>query len=307
MVFIKQRRIKGKIYYALVGSHRSGNKVRHKFIAHIGSKKPTQMEIKCIENSYMGRDFILEKYTYHLLPYSDISALDIMIKRQQKAKKNLLEIEAAQRNEEFLIGFIHNTNSIEGNRLTEEEVYLLTHDGITPKEKSLKEIYETANMKDALNLIYSHNGEINIDILKELHRAVQKGIETKTLGEFKIRQNYVTGSDHLPTPPVFTEKRIKQLIVWYRAHRRILHPIELASLFHLQFLIIHPFMDGNGRVGRLLHSLILLKHGCPSMIFYKDKKQDYYSAIKNGLQGTPIPFLSFCCGVYIKNLRYWDR
>jgi len=44
-------------------------------------------------------------------------------------------------------------------------------------------------MKDALNLIYSHNGEINIDILKELHRAVQKGIETKTLGEFKIRQN----------------------------------------------------------------------------------------------------------------------
>ncbi len=307
MVYLTRRKVKGRYYYALVESYRKKNKIKHKFIAHIGSKKPTDMEIKCIVNSHEGKDFILKNYGNHILSYSEISKLNNLIDDYRKNEKKLLATELEQRNESFLVGFIHNTNSIEGNSLTEEEVYLLTHDGIAPKEKNLKEIHETENMKEAYDYISSYKGPISINLVKDLHKLVQKNIETKTLGEFKIKQNYVTGSDHLPTPPMFTNKRMKLLILWYNRHKSKLHPLELASLFHLEFLIIHPFIDGNGRVSRLLHNLILVQNKLPPMIFYNNKKQAYYETIKNGLQDTPIPFLKFCYKTYLENLRYWEK
>ena len=307
MAFIIKRKIKGNYYYALVESHRDKNKVRHKFIAHIGSKKPTEMEIRCIINSYKGKDFILKDYRNNALSYSEISKLNNLIGDYRKNEKKLLATELEQRNESFLIGFIHNTNSIEGNSMTEEEVYLLTHDGIAPKEKTLKEIHETENMKEAYDYISSYKGPISINLVKDLHKLVQKNIETRTLGRFKIKQNYVTGSDHLPTPTMFTNKRMKLLTFWCNKNKGNLHPFELASLFHLQFLIIHPFMDGNGRVSRLLHNLILMQNKLPSMIFYNNKKQTYYETIKNGLQGAPIPFLKFCYEIYLENLMYWGK
>ena len=307
MAFITKRKIKGKYYYALVESHRDKNKVRQKFIAHIGSKKPTEMEVGCIINSYKGKDFILKDYRNNVLPYSEVSKLNNLIGDYRKNEKRLLATELGQRKESFLVGFVHNTNSIEGNSLTEEEVYLLTHDGIAPKEKTLKEIHETENMKEAYDFISAYKGHVSTNLTKDLHRLVQKNIETETLGKVKIKQNYVTGSDHLPTPPIFTNKRMKQLISWKNKNEGILHPVELASLFHLQFLIIHPFMDGNGRIGRLLHNLILMQSKLPPMIFYNNEKQNYYETIKNGLQGTPIPFLKFCYKMYLKNLRYWER
>lgn len=307
MVFITKRKVKEKEYYALVESYRHKAKVKHKFIAHLGNKKPTEMEIKCLINSFEGKDFILRKYANHILSSSDLSALGNRINNFYSIEKGSLKTELEQRKENFYVGFIHNTNSIEGNSLTEQEVYLLTHDRIVPKEKTLKEIHEAENMKTCVDYILSYKGRISSNLLKELYRLLQKNIETKTLGNFKIKQNYVTGSDHLPTPPVFTEKKVRQLIYWYNKHNKILHPIELASLFHLQFLIIHPFMDGNGRVSRLIHNLILIQNKCPPMIFYKNKKQLYYETIKNGLQGSPIPFLKFCYKMYIENLNYWNK
>lgn len=299
MVYIRSRKVKGKMYNMLVKSIKKDGKVKQIFLKHIGKGKLVQEEKDAIINSYFKKDVVV--VTNSLVSYQELKEITNLTKEIKEKNRDLTEIEKEKNKERFNVNFIYNSNSIEGNSLTKEQVYSLTHDGVVPEGKTLKEIHETENMQEALKFIDSYKEEISEKFIKKLHSIVQKNIEKETLGKYKIRQNYIAGSDHLPTPPVFVKERMRDLVDWYHKYKKKLHPMELSSAFHIKFLVIHPFTDGNGRTARLIQNKILKDRGYLSIIFPVGDKLRYYAVIKNALQGSAEPFIKYMLKLYKKS------
>ena len=93
------------------------------------------------------------------------------------------------------------------------------------------------------------------------------------------------------------------LLRWYVEYEKRLHPIVLASVFHNQFVYIHPFSDGNGRVSRLLLNFILIKHAFFPVIINNDEKHKYYSALRQTKEGDMKPFVMYLSDAYRTQLE----
>ena len=100
------------------------------------------------------------------------------------------------------------------------------------------------------------------DILK-LHELFYKRIDPSQAGKFRTVPVFISGSHYPLPPPEQIPMLVDELLAWYRQHEPLLHPLELAALVHQKFVFIHPFVDGNGRVARLLMNLVLLRFGFP--------------------------------------------
>ncbi|GEM_PF-1853949 len=174
--------------------------------------------------------------------------------------------------------YIYNTNKIEGNTLTEEEVETLLKTGIGPVSADPREIHETNNMRHAIDYLELKKGEdVSISLMTELHFQIQKDIKDDA-GYFKKEYNFVK-PDNPTTPPQFVKEELEKLIKWYKENKPM-SPFVLASIFHMQFEIIRPFSDGNGRVGRLLSNHILKQHGFLPVTIMQKTKEEYYRAIR---------------------------
>ena len=113
----------------------------------------------------------------------------------------------------------------------------------------------------------------------ELHFMVQKNIDEKP-GNYKNFYNFVSPNSPT-TPPQHVKQRMAMLVDWYKKNKDTLHPYTLASIFHIQFETIHPFGDGNGRVGRLLSNHILTRKNFFPVTIMEKTKQNYYRALEN--------------------------
>ena len=176
--------------------------------------------------------------------------------------------------------YIYNTNSIEGNTMSEKEVDEYIKTGKSRPTLSKREIYETNNMRHALQYLkLKMDEEISEGLIRELHFMVQKDIDDSA-GNYKNFYNYV--KPHSPTtPPQHVKERMRMLVEWYKENKDNLPPFVLAAAFHMQFEMIHPFADGNGRVGRLLMNHILQKKGKLPVTILQKTKQNYYQALGN--------------------------
>lgn len=113
-------------------------------------------------------------------------------------------------------------------------------------------------------------------------------------GAYKIKDNHVltaNGQSHHYIPATQVPVEMEKLITWYNDNKQILHPIKLSALFHHRFVAIHPFPDGNGRVGRLCMNYILMKKGYPPAIIRKENRWDYYTALEEADNNKPESFV----------------
>lgn len=176
--------------------------------------------------------------------------------------------------------YIYNTNSIEGNTMSEKDVDEYLKKGVKPERISKRELYETTNTSNALDYLKLKRKEaISEDFISELHFMIQKDIAERP-GEYKNFYNFVKPLSPT-TPPQHVKDRMKMLIEWYNKNKDTMHPILLASNFHMQFELIHPFADGNGRVGRLLLNHILEQKGYLPITIFEKTKQTYYRSLEN--------------------------
>lgn len=176
--------------------------------------------------------------------------------------------------------YIYNTNSIEGNTMSEKEVSDFLKKRIEPKGASKRELHETTNMRHALNFLkLAQNRDIDSGIVRNIHFLVQKDIGWDA-GQYKEFYNYVKPNSPT-TPPQHVKERMKMLVEWYEKNCDRMHPFVLASIFHMQFELIHPFGDGNGRVGRLLMNMILQQKYFMPVTILEKTKQNYYRALEN--------------------------
>jgi Fic family protein len=295
MVFIKTRIVKGIEYF--YAAETDGNKQRD--VYYFGSKKPTKYEWEAVLNALANKDDYQPKKAE--MAKEQIERIQELNNRMKKEFSEMSSAENENFKDKFYNDYIYNTNSIEGSTLTKDETYFVTHEKQSIEGKSLKEIYMARNLMRAINFLDNYRGKVNIKLIKKIHEIIQEDIQPKEeLGKYKRIQNYISGTEFLPTPPNLVEKRMNGLLRWYGKNKKKFHAFELAALFHIRFVSIHPFVDGNGRCARLLHNFILKKHKIIPMSYRTKTKQKYYSILRAAqLYGEHKGFLDYTIDEFI--------
>jgi len=196
--------------------------------------------------------------------------------------------------EQMIIEWTYNSNAIEGNTLTLKETKLVLEEGITVRNKPLKEYLEAINHKNAIEFIEElakHENRITERNIREIHSLILKEIDPEYAGIYRDINVRITGSKH--TPPDFLKvKELMQKFCRKKLNTKE-HPIIEAALAHFELVSIHPFVDGNGRTARLLMNLILIKRGYFPAIILKNDRLKYYDVLEKAHQGKIEDFIFF--------------
>lgn len=204
----------------------------------------------------------------------------------------------------FTEKFVFNTNAIEGSSVTPEEVHdLLRHN----EDATNSDEMEALNVAKAVEFIQNTDEELSLELITRLHRICFEGSKSFT-GKLRdvevVIRNAYGEIVHQGIPKEEIKRELEDMAGWYRDNSDELKPLVLAALIHNQFEYIHPFEDGNGRVGRLLLNYVLLKHGYPPInILFEDRGRYYYClqqySKKNSLEET----LEFLVEQYRKGME----
>lgn len=190
--------------------------------------------------------------------------------------------------------FIYNSNAIEGNTLTLRETDIILQFGITVKGKSLKEHNEVKGQEyalDFLNEVLKKEEPLSIRLIREFHALILND-DKDNRGRFKQENNTILGAKFQTTPFYQVEEKLQELIDNFNESDKNL--IEKVAKFHNDFEMVHPFNDGNGRTGRLLMNLELMKNGYPITIIKNEDIDDYYQALEiASIDKNYIPLTEF--------------
>ena len=212
--------------------------------------------------------------------------------------------------ERFEIEMTFNSNAIEGNTLTLKETYWVIRQGITVKGKPLKDHLEAKNHQEALDYLYGLIGHgkshtVSAHLIKNLHSLVIQDINRSIAGKYRDVDVFITGTDHKPPSALEVPYKMRELVLWAGANCRKMHIVEFAAVFHHKFVHIHPFQDGNGRVGRLLMNIFLMQYGFPLTIIQKNDRQKYYRVLAMADNGNYKPLVTFVAQNILRSLNIY--
>ena len=220
---------------------------------------------------------------------SEIDQLQQSIENYGKLGRDLLQ----KINYKFRLDWNYYSNRMEGNTLTLDETKSVMIGNINVHNKPLKDVMEMKGHDEAVQVILMMGkGELNISEsrIRSLHKEImyeESPTEKAKIGEWKKQPNHVInhrGEKFDFTGPAEAPENMHALVNWVNSekekiasnNRNAIHPVELAFEFHLRYLPIHPFYDGNGRTGRILTNLILISYGYPPIYIKDNEKQFYY-------------------------------
>lgn len=247
-----------------------------------------RVRILCAEDKIPG---VIKKGKLYMIPENAEKPIDGRIARAgllaiiEEKKKKLQSLrpltpgEVARLREEFMVDFTYNSNAIEGNTLTLKETAMVL-EGMTIDQKPLKDHLEAVGHKDAflyVEDIASRNTTLTDSVIKNIHSLVLMN-QPEDKGVFRRIPVKIMGAYTEPVQPYLIEPKITELLLVNEERKTTMNPIERIARFHLEFEGIHPFIDGNGRTGRLLMNLDLIQNGYPPInVKFTDRKR-YYDA-----------------------------
>jgi len=285
-MYIEKRDYYGKTRYWLAHSFREGGKI-HKIRKLLGtdlSKEVLEDRKKKAEQLILEE---IDKYKIIKDPLHDkISKEEIEFIKRLQTEADLKIVHLSESDwKKFSEVFSYNTNAIEGSELTLKETENVIERGAWPVEKSKQDIAEALGVDEAITFIRKTKDDVSLDLIKEIHRIVFKNSKDFA-GEFRKKGEEVvvrTGTGvvvHEGAPSSRVVTLLKELIVWYSRYKNEYPGILLAAVVHNQFENIHPFADGNGRVGRILLNNILLKNGLPPLNIDLKNQREYYETLQ---------------------------
>lgn len=223
----------------------------------------------------------------------------------------------------------YHSNAMEGNSLNYGETIALLMEGVTAKGKPLRDHLDIRGHNEIVYYlldIVREKREISEADIRNLHKIMlvedsyvaaetEEGLATRKLikvGEYKTETNYTiteTGEKNYFASPQQVPARMHELINWYRKARleADIHPIVAAALFHYEFVAIHPFADGNGRMARWLMNLVLLQNYYPITILKQEKRKFYYVTLQKANQGDFIEFVEFVAEAVLNSLQIYQK
>lgn len=211
---------------------------------------------------------------------SDLSKIT-QLKKQLDGKRPLDPKKVQALKEDFFIRSTYHSNAIEGNTLTIYETKAILEDGITiGKGKTMREHLEAINHHQAITFIEDLlPNRLTEKIVRDIHQIIMLHID-RTAGSYRQEDVLITGANHSVTPFLQIPEEMEELMRWlYSEQANHLHPVERAAILHSKFVNIHPFLDGNGRAGRLIMNFELIRSGYLPIIIYVEDRIDYYEAL----------------------------
>lgn len=234
------------------------------------AKKKAQLNADHFRSSYLSNEEVinLEELRFIYRSFTDLLTVN--------------EAESYEKN--FEVSYVHGTTSIEGNTLSLAETHSLLEQGVAPNAKTLREINEVQNFKNVLLYRNRYKGKVTLDFIKTMHSMIMNNIDTESAGTFRrIDGIGIGGCDLSVTPADMIEMELKELIdEYYGSVMDSKHPFEAAVIFHYKFEMIHPFTDGNGRVGREVFNYLLLREKFPKLLFLGRDRDRYINALRLG-------------------------
>ncbi|KRZ21508.1 Adenosine monophosphate-protein transferase FICD [Trichinella pseudospiralis] len=197
---------------------------------------------------------------------------------------------------EAYFSHIYHTVAMEGNTMNFVQTKSLLETRMAIGGKSIMEHNEILGMDAALRFVNQsliHRiGSLTVEDILDIHRRVLGFVDPVESGRFRTHQVYIGSFE--PSSPENIEKEVDELLEWLNSDTAMsIHPVELAALLHYKFVVIHPFVDGNGRTSRLLMNLILMQAGFPPVIIRVEDRLQYYESLKLANEGDLRPFVRF--------------
>ncbi len=297
-MYVEKRKSGKNIKYYLVHSYREKDKVE-KIRKYLG----TNLSKKELEK----KKEIVEKIILELLEEINTKVFFFSLTKKQIEKLNEYKIKVVHLNEKewanFTEDFVFNTNAIEGSTISEEEVSEILH---KKKAENAEEI-ETKGVAKGLEYIRKTKEDLSLDLLLKLHKFCFDGSKDFA-GKFRKVNVVVKNSAgqvlHSGVLKEELREYLNDFIEWYKENKNKFKPLVLAAIIHNQFEYIHPFQDGNGRVGRLLLNFILVKNNYPLINIMLEDRAEYYKTLqeyskKDNLKST----LNFLIKQYKKTIK----
>ena len=205
----------------------------------------------------------------------------------------------------YRIGLTWSSNAIEGNTLTLQETAMVL-EGVTIDQKPLKEHLEIIGHRDAFQYVESLVSDkvvFSEYIIKNIHSLVLMD-RPEDKGTFRRIPVRIMGAFHEPPQPYMVEPMMNELLLNHSQRKNKMHLVEAVALFHLDFEGIHPFIDGNGRTGRLLINLELMQHGYPAIDVKFSDRRKYYQAFDEYYRNqNELPMVEMVAGYVNERLE----
>jgi len=238
-------------------------------------------------------------------------------------KNGLLSTELLTKiNYKLRLEWNYTSNSMEGNSLTKRETRTVMVGLVDVDDKPIKDIMEIRQHDAVISMIMKMGkGELNISEtrIKQIHKGImyeEDPEKLKYVGEWKNTDNYLynTAGERFDfVSHTNVKKKVHLLINWLNTEKEKItqgkkdttHPAILAFQFHLDYLTIHPFYDGNGRTARILSNLILIAYGFPPIYIKEDEKRNYYQYLTDiqSHGGSPDLFYEFMSGLLLRSMQ----
>lgn len=200
-----------------------------------------------------------------------------------------------QLQEYYKIGLTYTSNALEGNTLDLAETKVVIEDGLTINGKPMKDHLEILGHADAFSelLELAKSDSITEENIKCLHKLFYIKIDPQNAGCYRKNAVIVTGASIDFPLPKELDRKMQNFVESFSKLRENLHPVEFAAMVHALFVNIHPFIDGNGRVARLLMNLVLLQAGYNITVIPPVVRADYIRALQESNHENFTPFVNF--------------
>ncbi len=298
MPYVQEKIIKGKKYFYLAKTVRVAGTWK-KFSVYLGKGDLDKKRLNKLKKKYsktldqkVAAYLRLADPLFDLLSKKQIGEFE-KIRAAYKKFRRAMSAEVKRRwHEWFLTTFTYNTNAIEGSTVTLLETSMILFDKLTPPGKTMREVRDVENHRKAFDYVTAHPGDISKNFICKVHKILSSGIlEPAESGAFRRVQVFVRGAEVVPPKPEDVEKQFKEMMLWYRGNKKKYHPVVVAACMHTTFEGIHPFVDYNGRTGRLLLNFILMLYGFPPIAITYRRRAEYYKALQAAINGNLKPFV----------------
>lgn len=277
MVYHEIRKVNGKKQNYLVYNKRKKDKwvKKSKFI---GTKDLSKNQVKKLIREFEKELVFNKKYEY--LNEKQVREIEEFKKSYNKKIKQFSKEEFEKFENFFFTELTYDSNAIEGNSLSLEETSLVVNENIVPEGKTLREIYEAKNHIVALKFLKEYKGDLNESLILKIHSIILNNISERFAGKYRKNPVRIAGSTFKPPASEKIPQLIRNLIYWYKKNKNKYHQLELATLISMKFVTIHPFIDGNGRVSRLIMNFLLSKKDYPWINIYNKHRQKYLESVR---------------------------
>jgi Fic family protein len=300
-MYIEKRKAGKHIKYYLVHSYREKDKVK-KVRRYLGVNLSDE-ELK--KRRKYAEEFILNIIEEYNTEIFNFKLTKKQIERLNKYDRQIKIHHLSDVNWKiFTEEFVYNTNAIEGSAVEFEEVKELLEEGKHSKNDDER---ETQNVAKAVDFIKKTEEDLSLELIKKIHKICFD--ETKEFaGRFRDLPVVVVNSMgeivHSGAPVSKLSELLNDLIKWYNKNKKEFKPLILAAIIHNQFEHIHPFQDGNGRVGRLLLNFILLRNKYPPINILLANRGEYYQILQKYSKENDLkPTIKFLIKQYKKTLK----